>query len=524
MAVAVAIFGGCFAQVDSRELTVTPTSDAADVSVGADTSIEDVSVRSDVRPDTSLNATDGGPVADRRDADVSDGAPPIDGNPSDASVRDVAVARDGAITDAIADADARVSDGPTDVAIAPDASWNDFTVTANWEAVSIGIGTGVAGAGSFQGGAFDGRYVYFAPSYHSGLLARYDTLVPFGIATSWAHLDLATVDPRLGGDAQARTFAGALFDGRYLYLIPFETQAAPGGLVLQCDTTLPGGCIAPASWSTFSLAFLVGSPCGYAGAVFDGRYVTLVPFLEPQSGGPFTTLARFDTQAPGGFTAGTSWSTLQISLAVPSAGAFTGGIFDGRRLYLMTPPSNQSLVTIYDTTRPLNDFGAWSGLDLASDAGVGQLGGGFDGRYVYASPAARLPTLTPTVARCDTQSDGGCGAASSWARFSVGPLNAADAAGEQYMGSAFDGRYLYFPPYAATTVALRFDTTLSFTALTSWSRFDLSRLPAGAFGFFGSVFDGEYVYFVPATGQSFVRFHARQPAAAPGPPTWGSFY
>jgi hypothetical protein len=55
-----------------------------------------------------------------------------------------------------------------------------------------------------------------------------------------------------------------------------------------------------ANWSTFDTTTLNAKPSGFAGATFDGRYVYLVP--RNVSAIPDGTVARFDAQA--GFTAG----------------------------------------------------------------------------------------------------------------------------------------------------------------------------------------------------------------------------
>jgi hypothetical protein len=505
LALVVAGGNGCFLQADSREIGVADAAPSTDTSLGAGGSVgDDVSQRADARPDTSITSDAGAIVTAIEAGDRA--------------------TREAGTEDAVAHPDAIASDGPTDAAVVPEASFGDFADPRDWESVASGIGSGLPGGGGFSGGAFDGRYVYFAPTFNGGTLARYDTRSPFTLATSWSHLDLKTIDTGSSADAEAATsFAGALFDGRYLYLAPFENQPGHVGLALQCDTTAPGGCVSPTSWATFSLSGVVGSPCGYSGAVYDGRYVTFIPFVETQSGGPFTVLARFDTQAAGGFRSAASWSTLQMVLAVPAARGAIGGVFDGRHIYFISPPSIPSIIATFDTTRRLDDFGAWLGFDVASDAGVGQYGGAFDGRFVYLTPAPAAPTLPIVVARCDTLSDAGCASAAAWARFDVGSL--IDAAIGQYAGAAFDGRYLIFAPYSSTTVALRFDTTRSFADAGSWSRFDVSTLQPGmALGFVGAVFDGEYVYLVPMNSTFVMRFHARRPAAPPGPPAWGSFY
>jgi hypothetical protein len=493
----------------------------ADVSVEATIPV-DVSVESSTPADAPSDSTDASSAADASssalppDAAKLDAlAPPQDATPQDAPLQD-AFPRDGGTP-----SDAVITDAG---AVVP--TWSDFTDVSKWESVAVGIGTGTPGAGNFQGTAFDGRYVYFVPSYMASTLTRYDTQAPFTLPSSWQHLDLRTLDTSSQGDAQAAGFAGAVFDGRFLYLVPFFSQPTPGGLVLQCDTTAAGGCMSPAAWSFFGLTSIDSTVNGYAGAVFDGRYVNFVPFAQSQQGGTSNVLARFDTQAPGGFAARASWSTFQITRAVPRATVFTGSIFDGQRLYFLPFPETPEVLAIYDTTGLIDDANSWRSVDLPGDAGAGWYAGGFDGRYVYLTPAG---TTSNVASRCDTRGTDGCANATSWTQFDMHrlPLAAPGASFPQYFGATFDGKYMYFVPYSVRSIPVRFDTSGEFTDPGSWTTFDLSTLNLNlttVVAFQGAAFDGEYVYLVPTQSQYFLRFDARKPSSPPGPPSWGSFY
>lgn len=76
-----------------------------------------------------------------------------------------------------------------------------FSSPTSWASIDIAeINTLLRG---YSGGAFDSRYVYFAPffdgvAYH-GRVARYDTTKPFGDDNSWGFWDLALIDPDLVG-------------------------------------------------------------------------------------------------------------------------------------------------------------------------------------------------------------------------------------------------------------------------------------------------------------------------------------
>lgn len=71
------------------------------------------------------------------------------------------------------------------------------------------------------------------------------------------------------------------------------------------------------------------------------------------------------------------------------------------------------------------------------------------------------------------------------------------------------GVFLYFVPHKTAKVrAVRYDTRAAFDAAGSWSVFDLTAVGEYAGGFTGGVFDGRYVYFVPASGSSSSKRHS----------------
>ena len=73
-----------------------------------------------------------------------------------------------------------------------------------------------------------------------------------------------------------------------------------------------------------------------------------------------------------------------------------------------------------------------------------------------------------------------------------------------YVGSVFDGRYMYMVPAYNSTVGsfgkvARYDTQAPFPDVSSWEAFDPGEagLAAGLRGYNGGTFDGRHVYFVP---------------------------
>ena len=92
------------------------------------------------------------------------------------------------------------------------------------------------------------------------------------------------------------------------------------------------------SYATFDAkAFVNSQSTGFEGAIFDGRYVYLVPNTNGQ-------ITRYDTTAP--FTTSSSYATFDTKAFVSSnSTGFTGGVFDGRYVYYAPNATARSRAT-----------------------------------------------------------------------------------------------------------------------------------------------------------------------------------
>lgn len=196
-----------------------------------------------------------------------------------------------------------------------------FTSLPAWS--TFDTGTVHANAVSFSGGVYDGRYLYLAPYAVDGRVARYDTTLGFASAASWLTFDTSTVN------ALAKGFQGGAYDGRYVYFVPYGGAGTFSGVVARYDATASFG--AAASWTTFDTGTLDPKARGFFGGAFDGRYIYLVPYFNGTAHG---TLARYDTQAAFGVAG--SWTTFDTTTLNASALGFAGAVFDGRYLHLVT--------------------------------------------------------------------------------------------------------------------------------------------------------------------------------------------
>lgn len=150
----------------------------------------------------------------------------------------------------------------------------DFGAQASWslfDATTVDVS-----AAGFSGAVFDGRFVYFVPNVGSvsGLACvflRYDTQGPFASAASWGTSG--------GTVAASSTYDGAAFDGRYVYFAPaasgvpalrFDTQASFASTAGWTQLLLPSANISGFRGAVFDGQAIYFVPAGYSWAVrFD---------------------------------------------------------------------------------------------------------------------------------------------------------------------------------------------------------------------------------------------------------------
>ncbi|NQU09918.1 hypothetical protein HQ590_03940, partial [bacterium] len=187
---------------------------------------------------------------------------------------------------------------------------------ASWQTFDV-AGTDGLETGDYDGAVFDGRYVYFTP-LSTGNVLRYDTHAEFGDHGSWSAYDIKPLGMELA--------VGALFDGRYVYFAPYGETTA----VIRYDTQ--GGFRDPASWTAYEFGRTTGMTTrGFDGGLFDGRYVYFIPYYDGVGVFHGVTL-RYDTTGgfddPGAWTAHDAGRTDGLLTA-----GFNGGATDGRYLY-----------------------------------------------------------------------------------------------------------------------------------------------------------------------------------------------
>ena len=383
----------------------------------------------------------------------------------------------------------------------------------------------------FHGGTFDGTNVYFTPDMANGWIVRHTTTS--AIDSAWS-----AFNPGLVVDG-GQTYEGATFDGRYVYFAPQEENATGYALRYDSKSTFTD----PASWARFdtSTSSDAGLPArGFSGAVFDGRYVYYVPY---RSGAIYSgTVTRYDTMAaaPDGgtvdagdagdagdaaapanaFENAASWSTFDTTTVDSRASGYQGGVFDGRFVYFI--PLHGVILTAYDTTKMFRSPGSWLTFEIDTLAGTpGNFSGAvYDGHYLYLIPHGPL-TVRFEPSKGFT--------ASAFTEFSIPTVvPALDSGNYNFAGGAFDGRYVYYvPQYGSGAEVLRYDTWSPFTATCSWQAYDVATINPLVGPLWGAVYDGQFLYYVPSTPQHMVvvRYDTKSPPSMPKLPAFsGSFF
>jgi hypothetical protein len=306
-----------------------------------------------------------------------------------------------------------------------------------------------ASAKGFAGVVTDGSYVYFIPNHNAsadGLIARYDILgAGLGSAGSWSFFDVSTLN------SSAKGFIGAVFTGRYLYLVPNAAAT-----IARYDV-FGAGLGSSSAWAFFDVSTLNASASGFFGAVFDGNFIYFIPFTNLS--GASGLIAAYNVSAAPDLSSASGWTFFDASTLSANAKGFAGGAYDGRYVYLA--PQNagfvDGLVARYDTLGGgLNVSSSWKFFDVSTvNSGArGFVGAAFDGKYVYFVPWQNLSGYDGVVARFDTTAP--FATAASWSFFDTTTLS---ASAKGFEGSAFDGRYVYFAPNSGGTVS-RFDARI----------------------------------------------------------------
>jgi len=343
---------------------------------------------------------------------------------------------------------------------------------------------------------FDGQFVYYCPfdeGKENGVVLRYNTEKPFKDPTAWSIYDAGDTD-----GLNTKSYFGLVFDGRYIYFVPASCKDAPYAhcRVLRYDTQGPFG--KAESWAAYDAKDTGGEVCrGYRGGVFDGRYVYFVPYMNDDFFGFHCVFLRYDTQGP--FKSAESWAAYDAgSIGGGPNKGYWGGVKSGAYIYFS--PYNRitdnGRVLRYNISLPFKDPASWSVMDLeAIDANCVNLGTpAADDRYVYFPPGQWVwaEAFALCIARYDRDLP-----FEDPAAWEILDLRDLEPYPQAHASCYFYGQYVLFGPYKNDLLA--YNTELPFTDPSAWTVRDIANSDGEmeSYGYRGVAADDLYFYFAP---------------------------
>jgi len=371
---------------------------------------------------------------------------------------------------------------------APGAASNTFANTQRWS--YFNITTIHASLRGYYGTIASGDHIYYMPLYNGayhGISVRYDTTRSFSNPTSWESFNMSTLNATCNG------LSDGVAHGNYVYYSGCNNALGYIGTVARFDTTKPF--TDPTSWEYFNSTRVNGTLKCFCGSLAAGGYVYLVPYYNGVAYSGSTV--RYSTA--GSFTDPSSWEYFNITRVNASLAGFTGrGVAHGNSVFYIPgfTGTYHGLIVRYDTTKSFTDPASWEYFNLTTlNPGMkGYVGGVPYGNYLYLIPNNNGVAHGLAV-RYDTTKSFSDPA--SWESFNITTVNAGL---KGFQNGARNGNYVYYVPNhdgtSYTGLSVRYDTTRAFTDPTSWETFDIASLDSALKGFMGGAVLGNAVYFV----------------------------
>ena len=345
----------------------------------------------------------------------------------------------------------------------------------------------------YRGATFDGESVYFAPYYNNygrhGLMIQYNTTQPFDDSNSW---NVYNVGRTCAEDdcayASFTGFQGALYHNGFVYYVPYFIDETPSGekdrqsgsFVLRYDTSL--------DFRDSSAWEGIGYWGAYEDGVVVGDYLYFSPHLDKKNE-RHTIPLRYDTEQP--FLAISAWDEVKLEINT----SYIGAAYDGKKIYYAPwydEDQEGSSIMVYDTEKSFLAKSAW---DFISIPYRGYSDAGFNGTHIVFAPNP-TPGWSSKIMflNVDTQEV-------SFSTLDYGAYNG--------VVEADDALYLVADN---TKNGIRSD----FIEVTNSIKTFSPTIAKG--GYWGGVFDGQYVYFTPYDNPSlgkrngeFLRYDTAKP-------------
>ncbi len=348
------------------------------------------------------------------------------------------------------------------------------------------------GSAGFTTGPFDGRYLYFirgrdpdgpdgGTNQPAGRVLRLDTSADFTLDSAWTAFDPEHLVPTIGSTLTAS------MDGTYLVIGALSTSH-----FLRFNTANAANFTSPAAWEVFDATGLAPSTNNFGAAANVNGQTYYLPLSNPAR----PILARPDNASldagwqvrPGNADAG--------ALVCPTARTATCAgpfVFFGPSA---APFSGDCFIRL-DPSKPITDDSAWAPFRLSTLAPtygevLGVIG---TPEHVYLTRQTNVASPSGPFEIFRKSATGGMDA--GW---EIQTSTVRESAATGNLGGVYDGRFIYLAPgptNSVRTVYSRYDTTKPFASAESWDSVigDTVGLPPTYH--MGASFDGQYVYFAP---------------------------
>jgi len=355
----------------------------------------------------------------------------------------------------------------------------------------------------FSGAENDGSYIYYAPLSNEkgvfhGTVVRYNSNLDFDDELAWSEVDITQ------WNKHAKGFVDVLFDGNYMYFIPFHNEAHHG-VVARYE--VGKDFFDSLSWSFVDLENLLHPKAkGFVSGSFDGRYIHLSAYQESwtQHNG---TMVRYDTHAP--FEQVKSWQYFNTESLWPRSRGFHGAISTKKYTYFIPyVRENRDYHGLLLRHRNGTDFGDptnWSSIDLTQihPLAKGFVGGVFDQHHIYLSPYFNGLERHGLVLRVSVDKD--VLDPNHWECFDMTSLHK-DNRG--YFGAIADGHIIHFIPHCKEEGIYHgrlasYDTRLDFQDPNAWSTYDTALKDPKSMGYMGGTLLHDSLFLAPYEIASF---------------------
>lgn len=320
------------------------------------------------------------------------------------------------------------------------------------------------GGYAFAGGVFDGQHIWMIP-FNTDQVIKVDSVT--GQMTGYNHWPS---DLNLGESSAnffVGSFRGGAFDDENIWMVPYNANQV---VKLNKETGQMTGYDAwPDGFTKAAHAF--------SGGIYDGTSLWMIPVGADR-------VIQLNTET-GQMTGYDAWPEEFVKELI----SFASGVFDGRNIWLI--PYNADQIVKLDTeTGEMTGYDAWpEGFTKSQHAFAG---GVYDGESVWM-----VPLNASQVVKVNTLS----GEMDSYEL----PSDALQGSGSIFQGGVYDGQSIWLLPYSDGIGVVRIDKmTGEMTTYKNWP----SGFSKGLAAFSSGVFDGESIWMIPYSADRIIKLSA----------------